>query len=383
MHDRRLLLRDLGSLGDLPGPHSVLVADGTIVALDAAADAASAGAEVLDGGGLTAVPGFIELQVNGVAGHDFTSDPRTMWTAGEELARYGVTSFLPTIVTAPAGVAEGALQTFANGGRARGAVPLGIHLEGPFLSPVRAGAHDPASLRHPDLGVIEAWIATGATRIVTLAPELPGADAAIARLVAAGVVVSIGHTDADAATTSSAIDAGARFATHLFNAMPPMLHRAPGAAGALLADDRVTVGIILDGHHLDPIVAALIARTASGRVALVSDAIAGLGLPDGRHRLGDADVLVAGGAARRQDGTLAGSVVGLDACVRALAELTGSVRTAVEAVTATPARLLGLEDGRGRIAVGGRADLVLLDADLRVQHTIVGGKPAWSAGSAA
>ena len=383
MHDGRLHVRGLGSLGDLDGPRSVLVADGRIVALDDAADAAADGAEVLDATGLTAVPGFIELQVNGVAGDDFTSDPATMWAVGEELARFGVTSFLPTVITAPPGVADGALRAFADGGVARGAVPLGVHLEGPFLSPARAGAHDPTHLRHPDLGVIDAWIATGAARIVTLAPELPGADAAIAQLSAAGVVVAIGHTDADAPTTSAAIAAGARVATHLFNAMPPMLHRAPGAAGALLADDRVTLGIILDGQHLDPIVAGLIARAAPGRVALVSDAIAGLGLPEGRHRLGDAEVVVADGAARRLDGTLAGSVVGLDAGVRALAQLTGSVRTAIEAVTATPARLLRLDDGRGRIAVGGRADLVLLDGDLRVRRTLVAGETAWVAGAEA
>ena len=383
MHGGLLHLRGLGRSGDLDGPSSILVADGTIVAFDDAADAAANGAAVLDASGLTAVPGFIELQVNGVAGHDFTSEPGTMWTVGADLARYGVTSFLPTIVTAPPGVADAALQTFADGDAPRGAVPLGVHLEGPFLSPVRAGAHDSTHLREPDLDTIDAWVATGAARIVTLAPELPGADAAIERLVAAGVVVAIGHTDADASTTSAAIDAGARFATHLFNAMPPMLHRAPGAAGALLADDRVTVGIILDGHHLDPTVARLIARAALGRIALVSDAIAGLGLPDGRHRLGDADAVVSHGSARRDDGTLAGSVVGLDACVRALAELTGSVRTAIEAVTSTPARLLGLDDGRGRIAVGGRADLVLLDDELRVRRTLVAGETAWLAARSA
>jgi N-acetylglucosamine-6-phosphate deacetylase len=320
-----------------------------------------------------AVPGFVELQLNGINGHDFTTDPAAMWALGTGPARHGVTAFVPTVVSSPRGSVDAALEAWRTGQPVAGTpVPLGVHAEGPFIAPTCAGAHDAACLRAPDPAEIERWIEAGGLRIVTLAPELPGAIEAIRRLAEGGIVVSVGHTDADAATTRRAIDAGARSATHLFNAMSPLAHRAPGAPGALLADDRVTLGIIVDDHHLDPIVVRLIARLAPGRVALVSDAIAALGLPDGRHRLGARDVTVRDGEARLANGTLAGSVVGLDACVRAFARHTGSPRAAIDAVTATPARLLG-DAERGHLAPGARADVVLLDAELRVRMTIVAG----------
>lgn len=374
-----ILLTGLGSLGDLVGPSAVLIGQGRILAIDADAEAAAGSAAVLRADGLTAAPGFIELQLNGIDGHDFTSDPASIWAVGEAVARHGVTAFLPTIVTSPRGTVDAALEAWRRGPAADGeALPLGLHVEGPYLAAVRAGAHDRSLLRPPDRDEIAGWIVSGGVRIVTLAPELPGALEAIAQLTAAGIVVSIGHTDADAATTRRAIDAGARYATHLFNAMSPMGHRAPGAPGALLADERVTLGLILDGHHIDPVVTSLVARLAPSRLSLVSDAIAALGLPDGTHRLGAMQVEVLDGAARLADGTLAGGGAGLDACVRELARVTGSPAAAVEAVTATPARLLGEAD-RGQLRPGGRADLVLLDADLVVRRTIIGGRTAFAA----
>lgn len=379
MPDAPILLTGLVSLGDLAGPSSVLIGDGRILALDADAQAAAGSAAVVRADGLTAVPGFIELQLNGIDGHDFTSDPASVWEVGAGPARHGVTAFLPTIVTSPRGTVESALESWRQGSVSDGQpVPLGLHVEGPYLAAARAGAHDRSLLRPPEPGEIAGWLARGGLRVVTLAPEVPGALEAIAQLTAAGVVVSIGHTDADAATTRQAIDAGARYATHLFNAMSPLAHRAPGAPGVLLADERVTIGLILDGHHLDPTVTVLVARLAAGRLSLVSDAIAALGLPDGAHRLGAMEVVVREGAARLADGTLAGSVAGLDACVRELARVTRSAAAAVEAVTATPARLLGAAD-RGHLRPGARADLVLLDADLVVRRTIVGGRTAFEA----
>jgi N-acetylglucosamine-6-phosphate deacetylase len=372
-----LLISDLSGVDDLVGPDALLLADGRVAAVDDDARGAPDGARRIDGRGLVAVPGFLELQLNGIDGHDFTTEPAAMWTLGAGPARHGVTAFLPTIVSSPPGSVGVALEAWRTGQPVAGApVPLGVHAEGPFIAPSRAGAHDPGCLRDPDPAEIERWIAAGGLRIVTLAPELPGATEAIALLATAGIVASVGHTDADAATTRRAIDAGARAATHLFNAMSPLGHRAPGAPGALLADDRVTLGIIADDHHLDPIVVDLIARLAPRRTALVSDAIAALGLPDGRHRLGARDVTVRDGQARLEDGTLAGSVVGLDACVRAFARHTGSARAAVEAVTGTPARLLG-DAERGHLAPGARADVVLLDAELGVRMTIVAGVVAY------
>ena len=372
-----ILINDLGSVGDLDGPTALLLAEGRVAALDDAAMIAADGARVVDGRGMTAAAGFVELQLNGIDGHDFTTDPSSMWKVGPGPARYGITAFVPTIVSSPRGAVEAALEAWRAGSPTPGhPVPLGIHAEGPFIAPARAGAHDPACLRDPDLDELARWVAEPGLRIVTLAPELPSAIGAIEQLAAAGVVVSIGHTDADAETVVRGIDAGARSATHLFNAMSPLGHRAPGAPGALLADVRVTLGLILDGHHLDPTVVELAARLAPGRIALVSDAIAALGLANGTHRLGGREVEVHDGQARLADGTLAGCVHGLDAGVRELARITGSPRVAVEAATVTPARLLEDPD-RGRLSPGARADMVLLDAELRVRMTMVGGAVAF------
>ena len=373
------VIENLGSAAGIGGPSALLVEDGRITALDA--DAADIPApRRLDGGGMLAVPGFIELQLNGAFGHDFTTEPDAMWRVGDGLARHGVTTFLPTIVTSAPGTVEGALDALAAApSHAVGAVPLGLHVEGPYLAPERAGAHDPALIRDPDPREVKRWAKRGGVRLLTLAPERPGAFEAIGMLRKRGIVVAVGHTDADAATASAAVDAGARYATHLFNAMPPLGHRLPGAAGALLTDARVTVGLILDRHHLDPIVVSLVERLAHGRISLVSDAISALGLPEGSYQLGARSVEVQDGAVRLPDGTLAGSATPLDACMRAFSAMTGAVEEAIDAVTSTPARLLGLDDGRGALVAGGRADVVLLDDELEVQATLVGGEVAFAA----
>lgn len=377
-----MLIHGLGSLADLDTPRAVLITGSTIVALDAEAEAlavAGGGADQLDGRGLAAVPGFIELQVNGISGRDFTEEPAAMWDVGEALAAHGVTSFLPTIVSSARERVEAALAAWVTGGDQahESAAPLGVHVEGPYLSPARRGAHDRGRLRTPDVREVDAWVATRALRLITLAPELPNALDVIRLASAGGVIVSVGHTEADASTTRRAIDAGARYATHLFNAMPPMGHRAPGAAGALLMDRRVTLGLIADGHHLDPLVLDLVHRLARGRISLVSDAVAVLDARDGAHRLGDQALQVVDGTVRLADGTLAGSAAGLDACVRGFAAATGSVRAAVEAVTATPARLLGIGHERGTLRAGAIADLVLLTPALEVAATIIGGRMAY------
>jgi N-acetylglucosamine-6-phosphate deacetylase len=350
-------------------PSGILITDGLIESIDPVR--APAGVETLDGSGLTAAPGFIELQVNGVGDADFTADPASIATAAAALPGHGVTSFLPTIVTSPRGTVDRALAALETA--VDGAVPLGLHVEGPFISPARLGAHDPALRRDPNLDEIREWLA-GSTRMVTLAPELPGGLEAVEAVASAGAIAAIGHTDADATTTARAVDAGARYATHLLNAMPPLHHRTPGAAGALLADERVTVGLIADGIHIDPVVLGIVARAAAGPISLVSDAVAaGLG---GRP-------LTRGPAgARLSDGTLAGGSAGLDQVVRVFAGIAGR-EAAIAAVTETPARLLGLADGRGALRAGGRADVVLLTADLEVAVTIVAGRVAFRSPTAA
>lgn len=355
----------------LSGDPGTLVLDGDRIATTGTAAADDSGDALrIDGRGLRAVPGFIDLQVNGLGEDDVTSDPGALWRVAQRLARHGVTAWLPTVVSSAPGTVDRVLTVLGNGARAwsGGAVPLGLHVEGPFLAPTRHGAHDPACLRDPDVDELRRWVAGGA-RLVTLAPELPGAIPAIRSIVAEGGVASIGHTDADAAITRQAIDAGVRYATHLFNAMPPLHHRSPGAAGALLDDERVTLGLIADGTHVDPLLLRLVERAAPGRISLVSDAVA--------SRLGEATVGAAGGGARLADGTLAGGLCLLDEVVRTFAAAVGSVEAAVDAVTAVPARLLGLADGRGTLRAGGRADVVLLDEHLAVAATIVGGQPAF------
>ena len=348
-------------------PGRILLTDGLIEALDGPPLPA---VTVLNGEGLTAAPGFIELQVNGVGDADFTADPASIPRASALLPRYGVTSFLPTIVTSARGTVEHALAALDH--PIDGATPLGLHVEGPFISPHRLGVHDPALRRDPDLREIRGWLP--GVRMITLAPELPGALEAVEAIAAAGGIAAIGHTDADAPTTGRAIEAGARYATHLFNAMPPLGHRAPGAVGAVLADERVTLGLIADGVHVDPLIIGLVARAAGGRVSLVSDGVA--------TGLGGRTLTHGPGGARTPDGTLAGGSAGIDLGVRMFAALAGR-NAAIAAVTETPARLLGLDDGRGTLRTGGRADIVLLTDDLDVAVTIVGGRIAFRAPAAA
>jgi N-acetylglucosamine-6-phosphate deacetylase len=360
----------------------ILAVDGLITTIgeaDAPLEVPS-DARRIDADGLLASPGFIDLQVNGACGHDITDDPSAMWAIGGSLARHGVTAFLATIVSAEPGRVAAALDAFRQGGGSRGAVPIGLHVEGPYLSPARAGAHRPDQLRAPDAAEAAGWTPDAGVRIVTLAPELPGALDLASELSARGVVVAAGHTDADAATGRAAVDAGVRYATHLLNAMRPLDHRVPSLAAALLDDDRVTIGLIADGLHVAPEMLALVRRAVGPRrVSLVSDAMAGLDLAPGRVRLGDADVFVGEDGARLSDGTLAGSIAGLDVGLRTYVAATGCpVSEALAAITSTPADLLQLDEGRGSLQVGGRADITLLTAGLDVAATLVAGEVAWS-----
>jgi N-acetylglucosamine-6-phosphate deacetylase len=320
-----------------------------------------------DASGLTAAPGFIELQINGACGHDLTAEPTEIWTVGEALPRHGVTSFLPTIVSSPPDVVEAARQTLLAGPPAgyRGARALGLHLEGPFIS--RPGAHRAEHIRAPLRG--NDWSPPTGVRMVTLAPELPGALELVRELSAAGVLVAAGHSDATYEQGRAAIDAGIRYGTHLFNVMPLLHHRAPGLAAALLLDRRVTLGLIADGVHVDQAMIALAWRLAGpDRVSLVTDAGAAFGVGPGSYRLGDAEVAVDERAARLPDGTLASSTLTLPRAVRNLAEFSGaSIDQALATVTSTPARLLGL--------AAQADDLTLLDRNLNVVATFIAGEP--------
>ncbi|HVL99605.1 MAG TPA: N-acetylglucosamine-6-phosphate deacetylase [Egibacteraceae bacterium] len=322
-----------------------------------------------------AVPGFVDLQVNGFAGVDFLgADVAAYGEVGGALLRSGVTAFQPTFISSPPGAYLAALDV---AGRAQstavGPRLLGVHLEGPFLSPQFAGAHDPAHLVDPQVDLADRLCDAGPVRYMTLAPERPGALDLIAHLVARGITVAVGHTDADAPTAHAAFDRGARAVTHIHNAQRRWRARDPGVAGAALARRDVVVQAIVDGVHLAPETTLAAFLAARGRFALVTDAIEAAGLPDGRYRLGDRDVTVNGGAARLADGTLAGSVLSMDAAVRNLVALGATIVEAVEAATRVPAGLVGRPE-LGTLRPGTPADLVVLDDDLLVQRTVVRGE---------
>lgn len=290
--------------------------------------------------------GMIDLQVNGAGGYDLTSDPESLWAVGTVLRRFGVDAYLPTLVSPSWSIVDRARAAWAAGAPAgyAGAAPLGWHVEGPFIAPSRAGAHDPATLQAPDARVVADWSPGSGVRMVTLAPELPGALEVVDSLVSLGVVVSAGHSAATYEEAVAGFDAGIRCVTHLFNAMAPLDHREPGLAGAALADERVTIGLIPDGLHVHPAMVGLVRRTVGpDRLAVVSDAIAALGMPPGQYRLAGRDVTYDGKSARLPGGGLAGSVIALDAAVRNLGAFCGvPLADAALAAKVVPARLLGL-----------------------------------------
>ena len=391
------------------------------------------GAVVVEGGHITAVlntrpppspdhlaldqgilcPGLVDLQVNGAFGVDLVDAGPDGWARVRRgLPRTGVTSFLPTFISAPIPALAAALaraaavrdQAEAAGGD--GARVLGAHLEGPFLSPGRRGAHDPAALLDPTPERVEALLkaagghkreapttAAGDHRqpsgrpptdrtvlaLVTLAPELAGGLEAVKRFTAAGVVVSVGHSDAVAGQVAAAADAGARMITHVFNAQRGLHHREPGVAGQALADERLTVGLIADLHHVHPAVCRVVLAAAGGRVALVTDAAAPAGMPPGRYQLGGEPVeLGPEGPPRRADGTIAGSALRLDQAVGNLVGLGVDLAVAVEAASRVPADLLGRAD-LGRIETGALADLAWLSDTHHTLATWIGGEQAWRA----
>jgi N-acetylglucosamine-6-phosphate deacetylase len=324
-----------------------------------------------------AVPGFVDLQVNGFGGVDFaTADADGYRRAGESLLETGVTAFQPTFITAPEADLLAALSEIPPA--AGGPRILGAHLEGPFLAPERLGAHPASARRDPDLALLERLLEAGPVSQMTLAPELNGALELIDALQERGVVVSCGHSNATAAEAALAFDRGVRTVTHLFNAMSPFSHRDPGLAGAALARGDVIVQLILDGHHLADETAAVVWKAAAGRVALVTDAMAATGIGDGRFRLGGVEVEVRDGVARRaEDGVLAGSVTTLLDGIRNLHALGASLPAAIAAATSVPARVVGRE---GVLRAGGKADIVVLDDRLEIRSVFVGGKELVGAG---
>lgn len=358
--------------------------DADLVILDGRIEAVGgpprdADAPVIDAAGLIVAPGYIDLQVNGGWGSDVTSDPRSMWPLAQQLVAHGVTAFLPTVVTSPPeAVAAAQVALRDRPGSFVGAQALGLHLEGPLINPLRRGAHSLEHIATPDRELVEAWSADRGIAMVTLAPELPGGLEIIAELAGRGVVVAGGHSDATAEEALAAVEAGMTHLTHLFNAMAPLAHRAPGIVGVGLARTDVTTGLIVDGLHVHPTTVAAVhnAKGAEGLV-LVSDSSSAMGMGPGTHQLGEVTVTIDDTGIRTPDGTLAGSAITLDEAVRNLVSFTGcSPDEAIVSATSTPAAVIGA-DTRGAIAHGLDGDLVLLDGDLVPVATVIAGDVVW------
>jgi len=343
------------------------------------------GAQIVDFGDAILGPGLVDIHIHGSAGHDVMSaDAAGLATLERFLVTHGVTSYCPTTVTAPIERTLSALDRLAthienaareDGGRAR---PIGIHLEGPFISHVRRGVHPPAYLLAPSLDRFEQFwqAARGHIRVMTIAPELDGAAEVIAEAARRGVCVSLGHSDANLQTARSAVAAGARHFTHGFNAMRPLDHREPGIVGEMLTDTRASADIIADGIHLDPAIVELFLKSKGPELAvLITDAIAATGMPDGRYRLGTLEVEVKNGRCTA-NGRLAGSVLTMDRALRnAMRFAHWDLQQGLRAVSLNPARVTGQTDS-GRIEARCRADIAVLSPDGEVRTTIVGGAVA-------
>ena len=334
----------------------------------------------------SAVPGFIDVHIHGAAGYDVMDSSAEAFAAiCARVAARGTTSLLATTVTASEGATCRAVEAVAAWmertkaqppGRRPSAEILGVHFEGPFISLARRGVHPEEWIQAPSIPLFRRLLASakGSARILTLAPELPGAAELIPEALRAGLVVSLGHTDASYAEAIAAISRGARHAAHVFNAMRPFAHRETGVLGAILTSPGVTAELIADGVHVDDAaIRILLAAKGTQGVILVSDGISATGMPDGRYRLGTFEVNVAGGVARNSDGKLAGSTLTLDRALRHIVALGISLGEALPMLTANPARLLGLERRKGNLVPGADADLVLLDDQLNVTGVMTRG----------
>ncbi|MCX5211327.1 N-acetylglucosamine-6-phosphate deacetylase [Kitasatospora sp. NBC_00240] len=338
----------------------------------------------LDLTGHTVVPGFVDLHVHGGGGGSYASGiAEEALTAARTHLTHGTTTTVASTVTGE--IDEVCRQAAVLSELVEDGILAGVHFEGPFISHNRCGAHRPDLLRDPDPALVRKLVdaARGHAKMVTLAPELPGGLESVRMLADLGVIAAVGHTDSDYAKTLEAIEAGATVATHLFNAMPGIQHRAPGPIVALLEDERVTVELINDGIHLHPSVLDLAYGTAgASRVALITDAMGAAGMGDGLYPLGPLQVRVEDGVARLvEGGSIAGSTLTLDVAFRRSVTLNGlSLNQAVESLSTVPARLLGLADSIGSLETGKSADLVVLDSE-SYQLVAVMRRGAWVSGA--
>jgi N-acetylglucosamine-6-phosphate deacetylase len=343
-----------------------------------------AAADRIDASGLLIAPGFIEPHIHGCGSVDLMEGSFDAVNAVSRLAaRHGTTAFLPTTVSSPPAILSMAVEKLGRSlsGQFEGATPLGIHLEGPFINPVKRGTHKASNILPPDAALLEQWIRTSnnSVRLLTLAPELAGAADVIGMAKQFSVTVAMGHSNATLEETTAAAGRGVCYAVHTFNAMRGMSHRDPGIAGAVLSDDRIFAEIVADGIHVDPAVVRTFARAkGKARVILATDAISATDMPDGRYRLGYDDVTVASGVCRDSEGRLAGSTLTQETALRNFVEWTGwSFDEAILGLTLNPARALNIEK-KGVLEAGSDADVVIMDSEFHIVKTFVQGRLVWT-----
>jgi len=364
----------------------ILIRDGVIEAIGPReALTLPPGAAEISATDKTAIPGFVDVHIHGAGGHDvMEATPEAMRAVSRTVATHGTTSMVATTVTASSAEILQSVAGIANyicgqrdDGAARAEV-LGIHFEGPFLSPVRRGVHPAEWLRLPSADLLEQFLqaADGKTLILTIAPELLGAIPCIDAARKAGVVVALGHTDATYEQARAAMAHGAQHAVHVYNAMRPFSHRDSGVIGAVLTSSKVTAELIADGVHVDEAAMRLLLQAkGAGHVILVSDGISATGMPDGNYMLGKFEVTVSGGVCRNSEGKLAGSTLTLDRALRNIVRLGASLGDAVRMLTLNPATLLGTEFKKGALRAGADADIVLLDEALQIGGVWTRGLP--------
>jgi N-acetylglucosamine-6-phosphate deacetylase len=376
--------RALTPLEEIPDA-AIVFADGRISAIGPRAGiVAPAGAREISARDATIVPGFVDVHIHGAGGHDvMSSTEEALTTIASTVARRGTTSIVATTVTAPPDETRRSLEgisryilSSANRNPDVTAEIIGIHLEGPFISPTRRGVHPAGAIANPSTTLLDRYLdaAAGTVKILTLAPEIPGALELVERGYAKGLVVALGHTDATYEQAHTAIFRGARHAVHVFNAMRPFSHRETGVLGAVLTDPNVTAEIIADGVHVDdPAIRLLLAAKGTDLVLLVSDGTAATGMRDGSYRLGTFDVTVSDGISRNREGKLAGSTLTLDRAVQHMARLGVPLIEAIRMATYNPAHRVGIDERKGVLAPGADADLLLLTPELKVANVFARG----------